>query len=203
MATIAVNPMLSTNSTTSFLLQTDGFVSGTFLDDPALRYQLEAGYVASSVAIPVWGGLPIALAVTAPGAGGASSGLGPSCVLSTSAATINAWTVFNQASAMLLTASSGVPTAVSQMSVNFIRVGCNLRLILPVKAADVSTLSGGSPTQSIYWDPVNYYITVTSTSNYAVTSQIEFLNTNSKLPSYNSGTGAVTWTTGSSICIRI
>ena len=73
-ATITLTPMQTTGVPDSFLLLTDGFVSGTMLDDPAIRYQIEGGVVAASQATPLWGGLPLTLAIPALGGGGASLG---------------------------------------------------------------------------------------------------------------------------------
>lgn len=191
--TISLAPYSTTNSQNSFLLQTDGFVAGTFLDNPANRYQLEGGIIANSQSTPLWGGLPITLDVPAPGSGGASSGLGSTIVAATAESNLDGFVVFNQASAGVISPSSNVPLYTAGMSANFVRTGSGLWLVLPVKAADVNTIAGGGSNQAIYWDYTNNYVTVTSGGGGALGFQIIALNTNSKVPSYNSGNGTANW----------
>src|ERR1700761_4106425 len=151
-ASVSFNPMQTTGAAGAFILSTDGFVQGTFLDDPAMRYQLEGGYVASSQSTPLWGGLPITLSVPATGTPNA---LGSGAVIAASLAGINGWTLFNQASAGILTSSSNVPLYASGMSINFARPGSLLRIVLKINPADVNALVGAAPSVSLYWDPTN------------------------------------------------
>ncbi len=199
---ISVDPYAMTNSQDSFLLQTDGFVQGVFLDDPALRYELEGGLVGSGQTIPLWGGLPISLAVVAPTQGGASSGLGQIITAATAEGNIDGWCVFNQASAGVISPSSNVPLYPKNTSANFIRAGCGLSLVLPVNPAAVNTIAGGASNQAIYWDYTNNRVDVSGTG--ALGLQIVALNTNSKTVSYDSGTGFANWVnTGSVIVVRV
>jgi hypothetical protein len=199
---ISLAPYVMTNSQESFLLQTDGFVQGVFLDDPALRYQLEGGVVVSTQTIPLWGGLPISLAVVAPGAGGASSGLGQVIAAATAEGNIDGWCVFNQASAGVITPSSPVPLFSASTSANFIRAGCGLSLVLPVNPTAVNTIAGGASNQAIYWDYTNNRVDTSGTG--ALGLQILALNTNSKTVTYTSGTGFATWNNaGSVIVVRV
>ena len=198
-STVTLNPYLTTVSNFSFLLQTDGFVQGVFLDDPAKRYNLEGGFVAASQSTPIWGGLPLSLNVPAPGSGGASSGLGPAATVATTAANIDAWCVLNQASAGVITASSNAPLYVSGGSLNFARVGCGLLLCLPVNPAAVNTLAGGASNPTIYWNFANNYVDIAGTTPLGL--QVYALNTNSKVISYSSVTGFANWAAGGSIII--
>lgn len=200
MSNITFNPMVTTGAGQSFLLETDGFVQGTFFDDPAMRYQLEGGFVARTETAPIWGGLPLSLLVPELGA----NPLGPSCSIATTTAGINAWCMFNQAAGMIITPSSTVPSASSGMSVNFVRPGSLLRIALPVNPSLVNSLVGGSTTQQVSWDFTNNYITTYNSGIGALPVQIEFVNTNSKVVSYNSSTGAITWNdAGACAIVRI
>jgi len=199
MPSISFNPYVTTVSQNSFLLQTDGYVQGVFLDDPAKRYTLEGGYVASGQATPVWGGLPLSLVVPAPGAGGASSGLGPAVTVATAETNIDAWCLLNQASAGIITSSSPTPLYPAGGSINFARTGSGLLVCLPVNPAAVNTIAGGASNQTLYWDFTNNRVDVTGTGALGV--QIYALNTNSKTISYNSGTGFATWVNGGSIIV--
>lgn len=196
---ISFNPMSTTGFANGFTVDTDGFWAGTFLDDPAVRYQLEGGSVdAAQTAQPLWGGLPAKIKV--PGVN--KTAQGPTLLLADSLVDINAWVVFNQASAGIITPSSNVPLYAAGMSVNFFRPGSNARIVLPVKAADLNGLVGDQPNVSLYWDPVNLYLTTTSTSNYGpLPVQLEFLSNTSKTVTYNSGTGAANWTDGGAVAV--
>lgn len=198
-STISIAPYVTTNSETSFLLQTDGFVAGTFLDNPANRYALEGGLVASTQSTPLWGGLPITLTIAADGPGGASSGLGSLITAATAEANIDGWCVFNQASAGVITPSSNAPLYPSNTSANFIRNGCGLWLVLPVNSTAISTIVGGGANQTIYWDYTNNRVDVTGTG--ALGMQVILVNTNSKVPSYSSS--SLNWTTGDVVVVRV
>jgi hypothetical protein len=198
-ASVTFNPMQTTNTQQSFLLSSDGFVSGTFQDDPAIRYQLEGGVVSQSQSIAVWGGLPVSLAI--PGinsVSGQPSALGSFVTVAATNAASNAngihgFTVFNQAAAMIITPSSGVPVASTGMSVNFFRMGTNARIALPLSAGLANTLVGGAPTQQVSWDFVNQVLTTFNAGVGALPVIIETVSITSKVVSYNASTGAVVW----------
>jgi len=185
MGSISINPMVTTGASEAFNISSDGYVQGTFLDDPAVRYQLEGGYVDTATVDVIWGGLPLTLAV--PNIGAAA--LGPSCSIADSAAVIDAWSLFNQAAAMVVTPSSQVPTATSGMSINFARAGSNMRIALPVAAAAISGLQGAEPNVALYWDFTNNNLATSGTGILPV--QLEFLSTTSKIVVWD-GTNA-TW----------
>jgi hypothetical protein len=190
----------TTVSKNSFLLQSDGFVAGTFIDDPAKRYQLEGGVVGSGQTTPLYGGLPLTNTVTAPGSGGASSGLGEAVVAATALANIDSWCVFNQAAAGVISATSNVPLYYAGQSINYVRVGSGLWVVLPVKPADVNTLAGGASNQAIYWDYTNNYVAATGTG--ALGYQIISLNTNSKTVTYAAGPPiTANWAAGGSVIV--
>ena len=197
--TISIAPYTTSNAQNSFLLQSDGFMSGTFLDDPANRYALEGGLVASTQSNPLWGGLPISALVAAPGSGGASSGLGSTIQAATALSNLDGFCVFNQASAGVITPSSNAPLYPANTSVNFVRNGCGLWVVLPVKAADVATIEGGNSNQAIYWDYTNNWVTVSSMGGGALGYQIIALNTNSKTVSFSGG--QANWVAGESVIV--
>ena len=209
-ASITWNPMQTTNSTSSFVLFSDGYVSGMFMDDPAIRYQLEGGVVSQSATVPLWGGLPISLAVPAVnGQFGQPTNLGATCTLaaatlSTQANGIHAWSVFNQAAAGIITPSSGVPTYGSGMSVNFMRAGTNARICLPLSSTLANTLVGGSPNQQVSWDFVNQTLIAYNAAVGALPIVIETVSVTSKIVVYTPATGAVAWNAaGSCAVVRI
>lgn len=63
---LSVNPMQTTNARGTFYAKSDGLIQGVALDDPAARYALASGTLASDEIKPLWGGLPVNELVRAP-----------------------------------------------------------------------------------------------------------------------------------------
>lgn len=191
MGNIQFNPMQTTGINDGFVVNTKGYVQGTFLDDPAMRYQLEGAQVDSSQVSPLWGGLPLTLKVPAVDQ---DANL-PTVIAATTLNGINGWALFNQASAGIITPSSNVPLYSAGMSVNFARPGSNLRICLPVEnTTQLDALVGDAPNVALYWDATNNCLTTTSAGNIGpLPISLEFLSAQSKTVSYNSGTGNATW----------
>ena len=200
MGNISFNPMKTTGINSGFRVSTRGYVQGTFLDDPAMRYQLEGGAVGADNLL--WGGLPVTLAV--PSVIG-SNELGPTLVIAASLGGINGWTFFNQASAGIITPSSNVPLYAAGMSINFARPGSLLRIALPVDPTVIDSLEAAAPTVDLYWDPTNLFVTTSDSSTYGpLPVALECLDNASKTVDYDSGTGFATWVdTGSVVVVRI
>lgn len=178
------SPYATTGISDGFVVSTDGYVQGLFLPDPANRYNLEGGYVASTQTQPLWGGLAVTLAVPAVG----ENAQGPALVAAASLAGINGWTLFDQSSAGPISATSNVPLYSAGMSLNFARPGSDLRICVAVESVSIlDSLIGAAPNVDLYWDPVNLCITTTSTSNYGpLPVQLEALSVTSKTVSYSS-----------------
>lgn len=202
MGNLSFNPMTTTGISDGFVVDSKGFVQGTFLDDPAVRYQLEGASVDSSQTAPLWGGLPITLKVPAVDQ---TANL-PSAVLAATLTGINGWVLFNQASAGIITPSSNVPLYQSGMSINFARAGSNMRICLPVENTTVlNTLVGDAPNVALYWDTTNNCLTTSASGTLGpLPISLEFLSAQSKTVTYNGSTGNATWNqTGSAAIVRI
>ena len=202
MGNISFNPMTTTGVNNGFVGNTKGYVQGVILDDPAMRYQLEGAQVDASQSTPLWGGLPISLKVPAVDS---DAGL-PSAVAAATLNAINGWAVFNQASAGIITPSSPVPLYSSGMSLNFVRPGSLLRIVLPVEnTTQLNSLIGDAPNVALYWDTVNNCLTTTSAGNIGpLPISLENLSAQSKIVNYNSGTGQATWNfNGPAAVVRI
>ena len=171
----------TTGANNTFLLNTDGFIVGTLYGKFPDRYAIEGGVVASTQATPLYGGLPLTLAVTAPTIQG-SSGLGERATLATAQTNIDGWSVFDQASAGVISGFSNVPLYYANTSINFIRSGF---LVLPVNPAAVNTIAGGASNQNIFWNFTQNYVDITGTG--ALGFQIIALSTNSKTVTYAAG----------------
>lgn len=203
-ATVSFNPYSTSSPASTFLLETQGYVEGIPYDDTVARLWLMEGMLASSETLPMWGGQPITEQINV--AGTNADGLGPQITRATAqsgAGGVTGFSTFAQMMHMVITPGGNtVPLAGSLNSVGFFRLGSNQRLAVQLDPALVSTLTGAdqpiAPTTALYWSPTNHYVTFTTSSNFALPASIRLLsiNSNSKIVNYNSGTGAVTWTTG-------
>lgn len=164
MANLSLNPMATTNALGSFGVQSDGFIQGVALDDPANRFNLASGTVAASETTPIWGGIPVAELLP----GVASSPRGSSVRRVKTLAELEGFTVFNQAHNGLTTPQSPVPLFASGMSVSFYRIGSNMRVPLKASAQVVALgTSGASVRTPLAWDFVNSQITTAAAAGFA------------------------------------
>lgn len=164
MSNLSLNPIATTNALGSFGVQSDGFIQGVALDDPANRFNLAAGTVAATETRPLWGGLPVAELLP----GTQSSPRGSTIRRAASLAELEGFTVFNQAHNGLTTPQSPVPLYASGMSVSYYRLGSNMRV--PLKAStQVIALgaSGASVKTPLAWDFVNNQITTAAAAAFA------------------------------------
>ncbi|MDK1204190.1 MULTISPECIES: hypothetical protein [Cronobacter] len=157
---LSVNPMQTTNARGSFYAKSDGLIQGVALDDPAARYALASGTLASDEVKPLWGGLAINELV--PGA--SSAPRGSIIKRANTLSQLVGFSVFNQAHNGLTTPQSPVPIFLSNMSVSFYRLGSGMRI--PVKASDavIALASAGiSVNQPLVWNFADDCLDVFST----------------------------------------
>ncbi|EPB1657424.1 hypothetical protein ACV90N_003225 [Klebsiella pneumoniae] len=164
MANLSLNPMATTNAAGSFGVQSDGFIQGVALDDPANRFNLASGTVAATETKPLWGGLPVAELL--PGVN--SSPRGSTVRRAVSLAELEGFTVFNQAHNGLTTPQSPVPLYASGMSVSFYRLGSNMRVPLKASAQVVALGTAGASVKTpLAWDFVNNQVTTAAAAAFA------------------------------------
>ena len=164
MANLSLNPMATTNAAGSFGVQSDGFIQGVALDDPANRFNLASGTVAATETKPLWGGLPVAELL--PGVN--SSPRGSTIRRAVSLAELEGFTVFNQAHNGLTTPQSPVPLYASGMSVSFYRLGSNMRVPLKASAQVVALGTAGASVKTpLAWDFVNNHVTTADAAAFA------------------------------------
>ena len=146
---INFNPGLTTAPANSFLLQSEGYVQGTdYTDNPAIRMQLSAGQLASTVSGAVWGGM--ALSETVPTTNSNQAGL--SLTPATSVANTTAFSVFNQANNMIIVPGNSVQLAVAGMSLSYYRMGSNAEIAVQCDNGLAASLDGGLINQQVSWD---------------------------------------------------
>lgn len=198
---ISFNPALTTAPQGTFLTSTQGYYQGDFVDDPSTRMELAAGVLASSVSQPIWGGMAITESVSTVGEGA----LGTTLSLATAAGNLTGFTVSTQAYNAIITPGNTVPTSVAGMTTNFFRLGSGARIKVAVQSSLVASLEGNAVNQALYWDPALQQLTASGTAGAIALSGVNVLsvNQNSKVVSYNSGTGAVSWAQGPVAVIKI
>lgn len=186
---ISFNPQLTTVASGSFNIETTGYIQGTALQDPAVRFELAGGVVASTETVPMWGG--IAVTENVPGLNPGNS-LGGSVARATAETNITGWTVFDQNHAMINFPQSPVPLAAPGMQVNFYRLGSNARIAVKCDP-NLIDLAGNAITGAVAWDYENEqlvpYVSASVTSGTQATAATISSGT------YNAATGAVSLTT--------
>ena len=199
-AQISLQPMVTTNAAGLFNVNSAGFTQGDALDDPAVKFWLAGGVFSTAATVPLWGGVPIAETIPTAQQGFYSGDyqpgtntLGGTIVQATASIAPTGISVFNQAFQGITTPQSTAPLYSPGMSVNFYRFGSCARIPLPCDSSIVA-LAGSSITETVYWDVVNYRLTTTATSNFAVPCKILSISTSgNKIVSYSSGTGNANW----------
>lgn len=185
MAGVNINPMLTTNAAGLFGIKSQGWYQGVALDDPATRFALAGGYVASTETLPMWGGLAITELVP----GLVARPVGSIVRRATSLANLTGFSVFNQANNGIVTPQSPVPTMAADMSVSFYRFGSGARIPLPVSTAVIALQASGIVVnQPLVWNFTAGEIDVFST--VAATVATTALT-------YDADTGLATATTAS------
>jgi hypothetical protein len=199
MAGITINPGQVTNALGSFFASSEGYVAGTALADPANRFELNQGMVGLAVTTPIWGGVGITESVGNPA--NESLSMGSVIIAATSQANLTGFAVFDQATAMIQSAQSPVPLAAAGMSVNYYRIGSGIRIAVPCSAAVAAAFEGGSINVALYWDYTNQVL-LAAPGGTAINVKVVDVNVgNSKVVSYNSGTGFATWVNNGSTAV--
>jgi len=173
------NPLPTSNAAGTFITSTAGYIQGTALQDPAVRFALAGGILGPNETLPMWGGVGVAEAVTpvsatkpfpVPNLGGYIT---RATTLSlNNAGTLTGFSVFDQDHAMINSPQSPVPTAAPGMGVNFYRLGSGARIAVRIDPAYAAGLLGGTITQQSSWDFNDQLLQAydASTATYSVTS---------------------------------
>jgi hypothetical protein len=161
-------PFATTNALGSFSVQSEGYVQGAMMDDPAIRNSLAGGTLASTETYPMWGG--VALSEYIPGST-ANSTMGGTLGRATSNANITGFSVLNQAYNWVITPQSPCPSAGPGMGVPFFRLGSGARIAVAMDPSLVS-LAGGIINSQVSWDINNQCLQPydASTATYSLTS---------------------------------
>lgn len=195
-ATVSFNPMLTTSPVSTFLQSTEGYTQGDFLSDPVSRMWLLAGQVATNASAPLWAGQPIT--ETTP-VSGVATGSVDTIAAATAQANVTGFTVINQAYAGIILPGNTVPLFFGGMTVSYLRLGSNARIVVPVASGSVSALTNAAVNTTVYWDFTNNVLTTSGST--ALPVKFLGLDTNSKTFTYSSGSAS--WGTGTVAIIQI
>lgn len=165
---VSLNPYVTTGFTGTFSTQSEGFVQGIALDDPAVRYYLAGGPLASTETLPMWGGCAVQELIAST-TGNATTG--STIARATSTATVSGFSVLNQATAWVTTAQSEAPSAGTGTTIPYYRLGSGARIAVACDPSLVS-LAAGQTNQNVSWDFNNMRLQPydAATSTYSVTS---------------------------------
>jgi hypothetical protein len=196
-ANIAFNPLLQTNAAGMFTIESDGFVVGTAMPDPATRFALAGGWLALAETLPMFGGIAIneSIPQERPPVTRTDVALGGSIARSTTlvagAGGVTGFSVFDQNYAAVNTPQSPVPVVGSGGLVNFYRLGSGARVALAIDPTLIS-LEGGLITQQVSWDFALQRIVAFATTALAV-KVLAIKASGCMRPVYSAGTGYTTW----------
>jgi hypothetical protein len=197
MANISFDPSVTSAPQNSFQRTTTGYVQGAFMDDPSSRMYLSSGVIASSVTQPFWGGMAIQELVPTAN----ENQQGSSIALAADTAAVTGFSVFNQAYNWILTPGNTVPVGGAGMTAMFFRLGSNARIAVQADANLAAAIEGNGINQQVEWDFTNQKLIPYSAN--ALPVKVLSIESNSKIVSYNSGTGAVTWSVGPAAVIQL
>jgi len=147
MNSVSIQPMQTSNAAGGFSVQSDGYIQGFAMDDPAIRNELSMGSLLGTESLPMWGGVAIAEYLKS----GNGNALGNDIARATLLANITGFSVFNQAHGFINTPQSQVPTAGAGQSIPFYRLGSKARIAVACEPSLVS-LNGGLVTPQVSWD---------------------------------------------------
>jgi len=196
-ANIAFNPYIQTNAAGMFTIESDGLIVGTAYPDPAARFALSGGWLATAETLPMFGGIAIneSIPQERPPMTRADVALGGiiarATTLAAGAGTTTGFSVFDQNYAAVNTPQSPVPSVGSGGLVNFYRLGSGARVALAIDPTLIS-LEGGLITQQVSWDFSAQRIIAFATNALAV-KILAVKASGCMRPVYNAGTGLITW----------
>jgi hypothetical protein len=153
-STLSFNPAATTNAPGSFNVTSAGYIQGLTMDQPAVRYALCGGLLASTETLPMWGGIAISESLQSHGVTIPRKDLGNVIVRATSLAStipITGWSVYDQLHSTINFPQSPVPVTLSNGQVNFYRLGSGARIPVACSPSLVS-METGLINQNVSWN---------------------------------------------------
>src|SRR5262245_15638890 len=194
---VALNPVIQTNAAGMFTIESDGFIVGTAMPDPAERFALSGGWLATTETLPMFGGVAVSEKIATERSTAPATPTRPDVALggviarSTAYTDLVGFSVFDQNYAAVNTPQSPVPVTEKGGLVNFYRLGSGIRIALAIDPTLV-TLEGGLVTAQVSWDFTNQKIIAFATTALNV-KILQIKSSGCMVPSYSAGTGFTTW----------
>jgi hypothetical protein len=194
---VALNPIIQTTAAGMFNIESDGYIVGTAMPDPAARFALAGGWLSTAETLPMFGGVAIneSIPQERPPVTRADVSLGGiiarATTLAAGAGTVTGFSVFDQNYAAVNSPQSPVPTTDKGGLVNFYRLGSGARVALAIDPTLIS-LEGGLITQQVSWDFTLQRI-IAFASNALPVKILAIKSTGCMVPTYTAATGFTTW----------
>jgi len=201
---IAFNPMQTTTNYGGFSTQSNGLVQGVAMDDPAVRFALAGGVLATDETLPMWGGVGIYADIPTANATELGTVVGRATSLTAYAAKqMVGFSVVNQATAWLTTPQSPAPTASGGMTVPYFLFGSGARIAVDCDSTLAAALISGTIVPEVFWDFTNQQLVSTGTDALPV-KVLRVQIGNSKIVSWDGTALAATWNnSGTAALIQI
>lgn len=167
-----VNPTLTSNFAGGFSTQSYGLVQGIQQDDPAIRFALSGGILATTETLPMWGGVGIYANLPAAGSDTVlGRTVGRATTLTAAAAgQMIGFSVFNQATAWISSPTSPVPTGGSGFTVPYLQFGSDARIAVQIDPSLAASIQGSTIAPALFWDFNAQTLVGTASASYSVTS---------------------------------
>lgn len=195
---ISFSPFATYTATGTFGVQSQGYIQGTAIPNPAYRTKLASGVVSSTSSVPLYGGYAVTESLPAT-TNTANSLLGNVIApAATTGANIQAFVVFNQAHNGVISTGNDVPLYDKNTTVNYYRVGSGAEIILKIDPTFAATLLSGTVSPELYWDFTNQQLVGSGTGALKFTLASSGIQIgNSKTITYSSG--AASWSSTGSV----
>ena len=195
-ASVPFNPYATTNALGSFGVSSDGYFQGIAVDNPAAMQFLNAGLLASTETLPMWGGVAVMSQIPLQGSvlGGIQR--------ADNYVDLSGFSVFNQDYAMLSSPQSPAPVTLNGGQVNWYPMGCGALIPLAIDPTLAASFQNGTTLTNAQfsWDFTNQKIVTFSSTALAV-KIIRIDTVNSMGVTYNSGANTCVFTPGTAIAL--
>ncbi len=195
---VPFNPAATTNLAGLFSVQAAGLFQGVFLDDPAVRYQMNGGVLASTESLPMWGGVGIYEDIPV----GGFNALGSTVGRAADFAHLTGFSVFNQEGGWINSPQSPVPVGLLGGQVNFFRFGSNAKIVVACDPA-LASLDAGLITQQVSWDYTNQKLIAYDSAHALPVKVLSIQTSGCKTVSYDGTSGNATWANSANACAII
>ena len=195
---VPFNPFATTNANGSFGVSSVGYIQGVPMDNPAAKQFLNAGLLASSETLPMWGGVAVMSQI--PIQGNLIGGI----QRADNYADLAGFSVYESDYAMLSSPQSPAPVTLIGGQVNWYPLGCGVLIPLAINATLAASLQNGTTLNNtqVSWDFTNQLIVTYSVTALPI-KIIAIDTTNSLGVTYNSATNTCVFNTPGATAIAL